>query len=165
MRGHIVFNGPSRLLKLFVADDDGGTQLRHEFECHDVGVRDGVDPDPFGHECKCPPGLYYVGAPQPLAPPERPYGFFFTPLYDNPLSNAFAAHGRSGIGIHGGGSDLADPFAARQGWEWTFGCLRLQNEDNATLAEYCRFIRAHTSDPDHAITLSVWWGDRYTKEG
>ncbi len=31
--------------------------------------------------------------------------------------------------IHGGGSSLADPYAPRQGWRPTYGCIRMQNED------------------------------------
>lgn len=37
--------------------------------------------------------------------------------------------------IHGGGSDLPDPFAPRQGWEPTYGCLRMQNEDGEELSK------------------------------
>ena len=40
-----------------------------------------------------------------------------------------------GRGWHGGGSDLPDPFAPRQGWEATYGCGRLQNEDVLALKE------------------------------
>lgn len=39
-----------------------------------------------------------------------------------------------GRDIHGGGSGLADPFALRQGWVPTYGCLRMQNEDGIELA-------------------------------
>jgi hypothetical protein len=31
--------------------------------------------------------------------------------------------------IHGGGSSLPDPYAPRQGWRPTYGCIRMQNED------------------------------------
>lgn len=37
--------------------------------------------------------------------------------------------------IHGGGSSLADPYAPRQGWARTLGCLRMQNEDGEALAQ------------------------------
>lgn len=157
MRAHIVFNGPSRLLKLYVV---GESQPRHTLICHDVGVKDGTLPDPYGHDCKCPPGLYFVGAPQTLNPPEAAYGFHFTPLYDAPPDFAFAQHGRAGIGVHGGGSDLPNPFAPQQGWEWTFGCLRLQNADNQTFVEFVRYVQKNSDDPQHCVTLSVWWGDR-----
>ena len=37
--------------------------------------------------------------------------------------------------IHGGGSDLPDPFAPYQGWEGTYGCLRMQNADGEELSQ------------------------------
>ena len=37
--------------------------------------------------------------------------------------------------IHGGGSGCADPYAKRQGWVPTFGCLRMQNEDGEQLVQ------------------------------
>jgi hypothetical protein len=40
--------------------------------------------------------------------------------------------------IHGGGSDLDDPLAPRQGWEKTKGCTRGQNED---VEQLCRRIQ------------------------
>ena len=39
-----------------------------------------------------------------------------------------------GRDIHGGGSGLSDPFARRQGWIPTYGCLRMQNEDGEELS-------------------------------
>ena len=40
-----------------------------------------------------------------------------------------------GRDIHGGGSGLFDPYAPRQGWVPTWGCLRMQNEDGIELCE------------------------------
>ena len=40
-----------------------------------------------------------------------------------------------GRDIHGGGSDLDDPFAPYQGWEGTYGCLRMQNADGEELSQ------------------------------
>jgi len=37
--------------------------------------------------------------------------------------------GRSDLRMHGGGSDVHDPYEAEQGWEGTHGCVRMQNED------------------------------------
>ena len=39
-----------------------------------------------------------------------------------------------GRDIHGGGSGLPDPFALRQGWQPTLGCLRMQNGDGIELS-------------------------------
>lgn len=36
--------------------------------------------------------------------------------------------------IHGGGSGLPNPFAGRQGWVPTYGCLRMQNIDGEELS-------------------------------
>lgn len=157
MELHWVLNGQNRLLKCFIkgasafGKPDG---LLHQFEAHDVGVNDYYvtqGQDVYGHHCKCPPGDYGLGRPQKLDPPERAYGFYFTPLTDT--SGAMAAHGRDGIGVHGGGSDLPNPFADRQGWEYTYGCVRLQNEDNE------QFVATSNWAMDHgaAIKFTVVW--------
>lgn len=152
---HVVFNGQSRKLKFFLLTARGA-ELRHVWECHDVGVNDanvGAGSDVYGHLCKCPPGLRYtLGAPQALNPGEAPYGYYFTPIYDDPAGD-MAKHGRAGIGIHGGGSDLPDPFEPRQGWEYTFGCLRLQNIDNAQFAESVRYVQSAGG----TVFLDVVW--------
>lgn len=152
---HLIFNGQSRKLKFYLLSETG-VELRHVWDCHDVGVNDqniSAGQDVYGHLCKCPPGIgYTLGAPQTLEPPERPYGFFFTPVNDDPNGD-FNNHGRAGIGIHGGGSDLPDPFAPQQGWEWTFGCLRLQNEDNAVFANSVKWIQHNGG----TVYLDVVW--------
>jgi hypothetical protein len=151
---HLVFNGASNKLKFFFVTEQG-PELRHEWECHDVGVADANPPngDEYGHLCKCPPGKgYAVGTPQRLDPPEPPYGYFFIPIGDDHTGD-MSEHGRAGIGIHGGGSDLPNPFAPQQGWEWTYGCLRMQNCDVAMLADSTQF----TQSQGGAVTLDVDW--------
>jgi hypothetical protein len=173
MRGHLIFNGPSRQLKYFLVSDDGSVALRHQIECHDVGIADGTQADPYGRDCKCPPGLYFVGAPTACAKrnpdgsvttqhdDDAAYGCWFTPLYDDPTSDAFQKHGRAGIGIHGGGSAAPDPFALKQGWYATLGCLRLQNVDNEeTHVPFINYVRQNSNNPDYATTLTVFWGVR-----
>ena len=163
MDGHLVFNGSARTLKCFVS----GGELKHTLPCHDVGISDQyvkAGQDEYGSRCKCPPGDYSVGVPMACAirqkdgsiirqnSDDQAYGCYFVPLGDS--KGAFAAHGRSGIGIHGGGSDLSNPFAMQQGWEWTYGCLRLQNQDlEQTLVPFINFIHAQGGK----ITLSVVW--------
>lgn len=150
-----VFNGQSRLLKFYYQQADGPV-LRHIWKCHDIGVNDqniGVGQDEYGHLCKCPPGTNYIlGTPQHLVPPEAAYGFYFTPINDDPAGD-MRLHGRAGIGIHGGGSDLPDPFAPSQGWEWTFGCLRLQNEDNAVFVNSVNWVQHNGG----TVFLDVVW--------
>jgi RHS repeat-associated protein len=49
-----------------------------------------------------------------------------------------------GRDIHGGGTGLPNPFAARQGWMRTHGCTRGQNEDVQELNRIIsRFLRNH----------------------
>ena len=165
MDGHLVFNGTTRKLKCYVA----GGELKHTLDCHDVGINDQyvhAGQDEYGSRCKCPPGDYSVGVPMACAirqkdgsvirqfPDDRAYGCFFIPLGDS--SGAFAAHGRSGIGIHGGGSDLPNSFALRQSppFEYTYGCLRLINIDlEQVLVPFINYIHAH----EGKVTLSVIW--------
>lgn len=170
--GSIVFNGSSRLMKLFVKDRTTGlVTLRHTIECHDVGVGDALitaGEDAYGHNCKCPPGKYLVGTPVACAtrdadgtvtqhsPDDPAYGCWFTPLDDIDPDDAFAKHGRAGIGVHGGGSDLPKPFALHQGWEYTLGCLRGQNADiEAVFVPFVTYIHGQ----DGVVTLTVAWND------
>jgi hypothetical protein len=172
MQGHAIFNGQSRLLKLYIKDAeqfDRPDGLLHVIPCHDVGVNDsliGEGADVYGTYCKCPPGVgYTVGVPQACAtrlangsvtinnPDDRAYGCWFTPLGDDPAGD-MVKHDRSGIGVHGGGSDLPDPFAQYQGWEDTFGCLRLQNFHNETIwIPYLNWIQSRGG----VVLLDVVW--------
>lgn len=51
--------------------------------------------------------------------------------------------------IHGGGTGLRDPRAARQGWKPTMGCTRMQNEDIQELVDMVR--DAKSSNPKKPI--------------
>jgi hypothetical protein len=94
----------------------------------------------FGRWGWCPRGQYIAGAPSDLA--SVAFGMHFTPLYDVRADGPMAKEHRSGIGIHGGGSGLANPLADRQGWKPTHGCLRVQNIDNEMLVRYIRRAQA-----------------------
>lgn len=100
-------------------------------ECRTKAVRTG-----WSRHGECPPGVYRLGTPRRTRAAR--FGDWFLPLYDTPGSQAFRRHKRAGIGLHGGGSGLRKPFAPRQGWVPTRGCLRLQNAD---LARLLRVIR------------------------
>lgn len=170
MQGHLVFNGASRLLKLFIKDAEAVGKpdgLLHTVECHDVGVGDAylnAGADVYGHNCKCPPGDYGVGVPEPCATrnsdgsvtqhndDDPAYGCWFIPLVDT--NGNEAAHGRAGIGIHGGGSAAPDPFALDQPLLPTLGCLRCHNRDiEQIVVPFVKFIQQHGGD----VTLSVVW--------
>ena len=162
---HVIFNGPGRLLKFYLF---GEAAPRHQFVAHDVGVNDALitaGEDVYGHHCKCPPGaMYVVGKPQQqaerlpdgtvkiLADDAQAYGFWFTPINDDPNGD-MKLHGRDGIGFHGGGSGLPDPFADNQGWVSTYGCIRLQNVDNAQLVDSIQFVQKNGG----AVFLDVVW--------
>jgi hypothetical protein len=166
--GTLVFNGQSRLLKCFIkgAESFGKSDgLLHTLTAHDVGVSDGQLSDPYGHDCKCPPGAYGVGRPQACATrlpdgtvrinnsDDRAYGCWFIPLID--VFDVWGPHGRAGIGLHGGGSDLPDSFALpNQGWEYTFGCIRLQNGDlENTLVPFVDWIFNNGG----TLSIEVYW--------
>lgn len=55
----------------------------------------------------------------------------YGPAYGNFYITSGDPRGRD---IHGGGSDLDDPYADYQGWEPTYGCLRMQNADGVELS-------------------------------
>ena len=85
----------------------------------------------FGVNGNTPPGLYELEQPQPISPRDEKapaLGLWFVPLKPF-ISHDCVKFGRKDIGIHGGGSDLPQPLAPRQGWESTLGCIRVQNQD------------------------------------
>jgi hypothetical protein len=88
----------------------------------------------FGHNGRCPLGEFLLGSP--VAMNKVPFGHWFTPILDYQNNHAMRNFGREGIGIHGGGSGLPNPFAPQQGWMVTHGCIRVQNADNATLVPF-----------------------------
>lgn len=78
------------------------------------------------HDGNCPPGEFILGNPSPRG--TVPFGPYFIPILDYFPNHAMQFYGRSGIGIHGGGTGLASPMALLQGWQITHGCWRVQNE-------------------------------------
>lgn len=143
-----MFSVSSHKMKFFVVDN-GVTQVRHEIEAHNDTIGPIGTDDPYGHDGPCPLGDYGLGLPEAAAtrngdgtvtsndPTDIAYGCWFTPLVD--IGGLWAAHGRSGIGVHGGGSASPTPFAIQQGWYPTEGCIRLQNEDNENV--FVPFVR------------------------
>lgn len=118
---HLIFDSDTQICKVY-------SFATHEkaFECE---MRDAAVNGPgFDHWGRCPRGTYVLGTP--IAHDQPSMGFWFTPVLNTP--------GRSGIGIHGGGTGLPDPMAAQQGWQVTHGCLRVQNEDNEKLVGLLR---------------------------
>jgi hypothetical protein len=92
-----------------------------------------------GHWGHCPPGEFLLGVPSPRHAPA--FGEWFIPILDYKGHHAMRDFHREGIGLHGGGSGLPDPYAPEQGFVITEGCVRLQNRDLALLVE--RVLKAH----------------------
>jgi hypothetical protein len=128
---HAEFSRSQMRLKLF---NDNGTELLNvEARNNTVAVGEGIDG-------QCPYGDYQLGPPEKVDPPEIPFGLWYTPILD--INGLWNYHHRSGLGVHGGGSGLADPFAPRQGWQITEGCIRLQNQDNETFRIFLQHAQA-----------------------
>ena len=129
---HAVFNDDSDLFKIF--NKSGTLILKCEMQNRAVAG------DGFGRYARCPRGEFVLGSPRRTR--SAPFGYWFTPVLDYDDNHKMRDFKRDGIGIHGGGSGLPDPFAPRQGWRKTHGCLRVQNEDNQKLVELVKKAQA-----------------------
>lgn len=114
---HITFDGTAKSLKVWAPD---GTLL-WQTEARNRTVADGQ----LGHFGNCPPGEFLLGTP--IGKNTHAFGPFFIPVLDYAGYHAMLDFHRAGIGVHGGGSGLAQPLADNQGWCPTHGCVRLQN--------------------------------------
>ena len=79
-----------------------------------------------------PPGVYKIGLLTITAQNEpkriwNAYGKYFFDLES--VSGAEEKWGRSGVGIHGGGTSAPDPLAPYQQLVPTLGCIRMYNAD------------------------------------
>lgn len=141
---HLVFHAVHKQLRLHggAGDFHWSAEARGEGEFADQKRKNG----------NTPLGRYWCGEPEPIGALDRDgkkYGPWFVPL--QPEDGV--ATGRSGLGIHGGGSDLPSPRADFQGWETTRGCIRLQNFDLERLAKALDF----TTRTGGAALLTVDW--------
>jgi hypothetical protein len=134
---HLIFDDTNNVCKVWRRQAQSGLFL-WACEMQNAAVESG-----FGHYGWCPRGEFLVGAPSDCR--LIPFGYHFTPLFDVDPQGPMHENGRGGIGIHGGGSGLRDPFLPRQGWQRTHGCLRVQNEDNARLVLLIRMTQAKKS--------------------
>ena len=75
----------------------------------------------------------------------------------HPMLTEPGTQSRSSIAIHGGGlgKGIHHPFASRQGWLATHGCVRMQNEDIVQLVDEIHTLNAR-GDKDG--TLLVYSG-------
>lgn len=130
---HVVISGDNRTAKVY--DAKGKLVTSYEARCY------GQHPNWKVTNGDTPPGLYKLGVIYPT-PGEAPYGNHCFDLID--LENQETGNNRGGISHHGGGSSLANPFAPKQGWVVTHGCIRSQNEDiDREAARYYALRKAH----------------------
>ena len=98
--------------------DDGSN---YSYECR-WDFEEGYNENGEARE-SLPIGNYVANAEEPPAENSPAYGTFYIATGD--------FRGRD---IHGGGSSLDDPYADKQGWLYTYGCLRMQNIDGQELS-------------------------------
>lgn len=131
---HMILDRSARSLQLYAL---GGTLLL-ECEAHNVTTNNaGAFSE---HNAPCPPGQYLLGPP--VEKNTVPFGKYFLLLADYDGHHTMAENGRSGVGLHGGGSGQPDPFAPHQGWTVTHGCWRLANASLEQLVSLLRPLRA-----------------------
>lgn len=131
---HLIVSRETERCRVWRRTADGGDPLL-EIEMRNRTVNAGE-----GHWGHLPGGSYLVGAPSDCHVVSL--GWHFSPLFDLDPHGPMHEHGRTAIGMHGGGTGLPDPFAAEQGWVDTEGCLRVQNRDNRELVILLRECHA-----------------------
>ena len=112
----------SRMRQTITAYDDGDDVLG-VWECRDE-FEEGVNE--YGQPRESLPDGVYPDIEAEIYPPgglEPAFGTFYISSGDE-----------RGRDIHGGGSSLEEPYAPRQGWLCTYGCLRMQNADGEELS-------------------------------
>lgn len=130
---HVTFDAKERSLKVWQPSGN----LLWQTEARNRTTDDGQ----LGHDGNCPPGDFILGAPREKN--EVPFGPWFIPVLDYQGHHAMRDFEREGIGIHGGGSGLADPFGPYQGWMVTHGCIRLQNAPLCHFESLVRGVQTH----------------------
>lgn len=128
---HAVFNDSTNRFKLW--EDMGQAPAR---QLLDVEGRNDTVKVGWLRWGACPRGEFRLGSP--IRTDSQAFGAWFVPVLDPKTGGPMARFGRSGIGIHGGGTGLPNPYAPRQGWRKTHGCIRLQNYE---LEEFVRWLQ------------------------
>lgn len=106
--------------RMYLLDDKG--QVVKNWECRSAffaGYNDNGEP-----RATLPNGDYWCWAEITNGKYGASYGNFYITTGDPRARD-----------IHGGGANLADPFADYQGWLPTYGCLRMQNADGVELSK------------------------------
>jgi len=141
---HLLFNAAFRQLRCHggAGDFHWSIQARGEGEFSDQKRKHGNTP--FGR--------YWCGTPEAI-PKSHAKSLSFGPWFIALEPEEGVAPNRTELGIHGGGSDLPSPLADLQGWETTYGCIRVQNADLAHVVKAIDF----TAKTNGAVLLTVDW--------
>lgn len=138
---HFVVNAKSEILKAYYVDPTGKrTGMLYSKPARCYGANGPGWQVPGGDT---PPGPYLIGEIHHIHPDDKQANAFGPVFMDlEELLEQERKYHRAGVGVHGGGSGLADPWhAARQGWKVTNGCIRMQNEDVLRVLETVQFVR------------------------
>jgi|ERR1017187_5311399 hypothetical protein len=145
---HLVFRARSHQLICF----DAGGARRWTLDAHGEGTNGSYNV--VGGNT--PPGLYECMKVEKTLSTEgtgiwNAYGPWYVWLQE--LEGQESSRGRSGVGMHGGGSNSPAPLAPKQGFYPTHGCVRLQNEDLPRLINTIRFAQSQGG----RVFLTVTW--------
>jgi hypothetical protein len=145
---HLIFRARSHRLICY----DATGAIRWTLEAHGEGVAGSYDV-PSGNT---PPGLYECTSVVQSTSNDsthdwNAYGPWYVWLQE--MEGQEISRGRSGVGMHGGGSASPTPLAPKQGFYKTQGCVRLQNGDLPRLISTIRF--AHSTKG--RVFLTVTW--------
>jgi len=99
------------------------TYKGHSWECRDAFFEGQNEAGEDRYSL--PIGTYTASAETPPCDNGPGYGTFYIETGDSRERD-----------IHGGGSALPEPYADRQGWYPTLGCLRMQNIDGQELSYF-----------------------------
>ena len=122
--------------KMFAMDE--GWHVFKEWECRSAFV----------------PGKNALGQPRETLPNGNYYNIMaeITSIYGASFGTFYISTGdKRARDIHGGGAGLVDPWAKRQGWVPTYGCLRMQNDDGEELARL--ILEAQNAGIDVVLTV------------
>lgn len=150
---HLVCNLSKRQAKLFNAEG----KLLTKVACRGEGVNGEFKwtgtPYWKAQGSDTPPGTWSWDLVERITTrnsADVPYGRMF--IYMTPKSGEALRLSRPGIGSHGGGSGLSNPFGDYQGWVVTHGCIRFQNKDLENLVILC----SKNSTLQKVLVTTIW---------
>jgi len=123
---HLIVNAQTKTVKGYSFEG----KLLFERPC----LAEGQRWEWWKHGGDTPPSVYKLGAlynDKANGSMQPAYGWCFFDMVDlgGNQEDGEDANGRSGVGLHGGGSGAPQPFAPYQKLLPTLGCLRMYNQD------------------------------------